>query len=199
VAQGDFLAADGHLRASLAIQQELGDLAGIALVLERYVGLAIARSDPARAIHLAAAAAALRDLVGIPLAPAAQVRLDRALQPAWQLLGPKASNDAWTAGHALTLEDVIADALATLESSVPTATRTSGGAPATVLTRRETQVAVLIGRGYTNRQIAGELFITQGTVANHVVHILDKLSYNSRTQVAVWAADRGLLTSGRSK
>jgi non-specific serine/threonine protein kinase len=55
-------------------------------------------------------------------------------------------------------------------------------------------VAALIARGLTNRQIAEHLVITEGTAANHVVHILNKLGYSSRAQVAVWAAEQGLLT-----
>jgi DNA-binding NarL/FixJ family response regulator len=62
-----------------------------------------------------------------------------------------------------------------------------------VLSRREIEVAALIGQGMTNRQIADALVIAEGTVANHVVHILSKLVFSSRAQVAVWAAERGLL------
>jgi DNA-binding NarL/FixJ family response regulator len=63
------------------------------------------------------------------------------------------------------------------------------------LTAREQEVAALIARGYTNRQIAEELVITPGTTANHVAHVLDKLGCRSRTQVAIrllTSADGGL-------
>ena len=60
---------------------------------------------------------------------------------------------------------------------------TSGQAP---LSPREWQVAQLIAVGYTNQQIATELVLTPGTVANHVAHILTKLDLDSRTQIAVW-------------
>jgi non-specific serine/threonine protein kinase len=52
------------------------------------------------------------------------------------------------------------------------------------LTRRESEVAELIARGYTNQQIADALVLTRGTVANHVAHILGKLGVTNRTQVA---------------
>jgi DNA-binding NarL/FixJ family response regulator len=55
------------------------------------------------------------------------------------------------------------------------------------LTPREHEVARLIARGYTNRQIANELVLTPGTVANHVAHILHKLECTSRIQVAIWS------------
>jgi DNA-binding NarL/FixJ family response regulator len=76
---------------------------------------------------------------------------------------------------------------------VPTVDRSSETAP--ILTRRERDVASLIARGQTNRQIAATLVITEGTVANHVVHILAKLGYNARSQIAVWAANNGLLAT----
>jgi DNA-binding NarL/FixJ family response regulator len=54
------------------------------------------------------------------------------------------------------------------------------------LTRRELEVAVLIGRGLTNRAIASELVISQRTVHGHVERILAKLNLTSRVQVAAW-------------
>jgi DNA-binding NarL/FixJ family response regulator len=61
------------------------------------------------------------------------------------------------------------------------------------LTEREREVVMLIGRGYTNEQIAAELHVVKGTVATHVQHLLTKLNCTSRVQVATWAAARGLL------
>src|SRR3954451_21229052 len=54
----------------------------------------------------------------------------------------------------------------------------------TWLTRRESEVADLIARGLTNEQIAEQLVVTPGTVANHVAHILVKLGVQSRVQIA---------------
>ncbi len=52
------------------------------------------------------------------------------------------------------------------------------------LTKRETEVADLIARGLTNDQIADQLVLTAGTVANHVAHILETLHLQSRVQIA---------------
>jgi DNA-binding CsgD family transcriptional regulator len=60
------------------------------------------------------------------------------------------------------------------------------------LTPREQEVAALVARGLTNRQIAAELVITEGTAANHVKHILARLVLDSRVQIAAWAIKRGL-------
>jgi DNA-binding CsgD family transcriptional regulator len=62
----------------------------------------------------------------------------------------------------------------------------------TELTPREQEVAALVARGLTNRQIAAELVITEGTAANHVKHILARLVLDSRVQIAAWAIERGL-------
>jgi DNA-binding NarL/FixJ family response regulator len=63
------------------------------------------------------------------------------------------------------------------------------------LTPREREVAVLLARGLTNRQIAEALVIAEGTAGVHVDHILNKLGFRSRAQVAAWAAEHGLLAA----
>jgi DNA-binding NarL/FixJ family response regulator len=66
-------------------------------------------------------------------------------------------------------------------------------APHDPLTGREREVAVLVGRGLTNRQISSELSVSERTIHNHVRNILIKLGLRSRAQIAVWAARCGLL------
>jgi len=61
------------------------------------------------------------------------------------------------------------------------------------LTQRERQVAVLVAQGKTNKEIAAELFITVRTVKSHLTNILTKLDFTSRSQVAAWAVEVGLL------
>lgn len=56
------------------------------------------------------------------------------------------------------------------------------------LSRREEIVAALVARGYTNAGIARELTIARATVATHVAHILAKLNFRSRAQIAAWVA-----------
>lgn len=55
-----------------------------------------------------------------------------------------------------------------------------------VLTARELEVAHLVARGLTNREIAAELVIATRTADTHVDHILRKLGFRSRTQIAAW-------------
>jgi DNA-binding CsgD family transcriptional regulator len=61
------------------------------------------------------------------------------------------------------------------------------------LTPREREVAALLARGLTNRQIADQLVISTATAERHVLNILNKLGYRSRAQVAAWAVESGLL------
>ena len=63
------------------------------------------------------------------------------------------------------------------------------------LTRRQQEVAACIAEGLSNDQIAGRLVLAPGTAANHVEHILRRLDLRSRTEVAVWAVERGLYRS----
>lgn len=55
-----------------------------------------------------------------------------------------------------------------------------------LLTRREREIAELVAGGLTNRQIAGQLHISDRTAETHVVHILNKLGFTSRSQIAAW-------------
>jgi DNA-binding CsgD family transcriptional regulator len=64
-------------------------------------------------------------------------------------------------------------------------------APATPLSRRELEVASLVRKGLTNKQIAALLFISERTAENHVQHILAKLGFANRAQIAAWASDLG--------
>jgi non-specific serine/threonine protein kinase len=57
-----------------------------------------------------------------------------------------------------------------------------------LLSPRELQIAELIGRGYTNRQIAEEVVIAERTAETHARNIREKLGLATRTQVAAWAA-----------
>jgi DNA-binding CsgD family transcriptional regulator len=59
------------------------------------------------------------------------------------------------------------------------------------LSAREVEVADLVAEGLTNRQIAERLFISQRTAQNHVQHILTKLGFTTRSQIAAWRVRSG--------
>ncbi|MFD8500644.1 ATP-binding protein [Amycolatopsis sp. NPDC059657] len=62
---------------------------------------------------------------------------------------------------------------------------TGSGGPAK-LTRRERQIAELVSQGLTNRQIAAAAHIGERTVETHVQHVLGKLGFTNRSQIAAW-------------
>ncbi|MDJ0316951.1 response regulator [Arthrobacter antibioticus] len=64
------------------------------------------------------------------------------------------------------------------------------------LTDRELEVMTLIGRGFSNQEIADQLFIAQQTVKTHVSKILAKLDLRDRVQAVVLAYDTGLVEPG---
>jgi predicted ATPase/class 3 adenylate cyclase/DNA-binding CsgD family transcriptional regulator/Tfp pilus assembly protein PilF len=200
--RGDRVAARSHLTDGITICRELGDAGTVAQVLERFVELAAAYGHHAEAVRLAGAATSLRERVGAPRSRTGQLKLDEVLGPARNALSGEVAEAAWQAGLALGMDEAVAAALALTEPGLPPdphaamandAAAAKADLAATVLTRREQEVAALIGRGLTNRQISEALVITEGTAANHVNHILDKLAFSSRAQIAVWAVERGLL------
>jgi non-specific serine/threonine protein kinase len=191
--QAEYDRATALLRESLTLHREIGGKEGIAYCMEGLAGVAEARRQSERAARLFGAAEALREAIGWPLSPAenpahaqvviaARTRLD---EPAWAA--------AWAAGREMPLEQAIADAQAAGEPPVALGpTPASGGRPPDPLTRREREVAALVSRGLTDRQIAETLVITEGTVGVHLNNIFGKLELHSRAQLAVWAAEHGL-------
>jgi DNA-binding NarL/FixJ family response regulator len=66
-----------------------------------------------------------------------------------------------------------------------------------VLSTRETEVAALVADGLTNRQIATRLVLSERTAQNHVQHILTKLGFATRSQIATWVT-RGQVSTAMS-
>ncbi len=62
------------------------------------------------------------------------------------------------------------------------------------LTARETKILNYVARGYSNKQIAAELTISEQTVKNHVANIMTKLNARARTQAVVIAVQQGLIS-----
>ncbi len=61
------------------------------------------------------------------------------------------------------------------------------------LSERETEVLSLVARGYSNKEIAHELFLSEGTVKAHVSHIMAKLGCDRRTDLVRYALSTGLI------
>ncbi|MFN2223787.1 MAG: response regulator [Candidatus Promineifilaceae bacterium] len=61
------------------------------------------------------------------------------------------------------------------------------------LSERELEILAIMATGATNREIAGQLYIAEGTVKNHVTNILGKLDARDRTQAVIKAQELGIL------
>lgn len=61
------------------------------------------------------------------------------------------------------------------------------------LTGRETDVIIEVSSGLSNKEIGEKLFLTEGTIKNHITEILSKLSLRDRTQIAIFAFKNNLM------
>ncbi|WP_433680374.1 protein kinase domain-containing protein [Nocardia sp. CA-119907] len=104
---------------------------------------------------------------------------------ACRALGRRSFDAAYHEGAALDLDAAIGYALG---EQPPAATR--GPGPSADLTTREREVADLVADGLTNKAIAARLQISQRTAEGHVEHILTKLGFTRRAQIAAWVAER---------
>jgi DNA-binding NarL/FixJ family response regulator len=83
-----------------------------------------------------------------------------------------------------------------MESSMLSSGAGSGAAGSLLvddLTEREYEILRYVARGESNREIGEALYITEGTVKNHVSNILSKLGLRDRTQAALWAREHGFV------
>jgi DNA-binding CsgD family transcriptional regulator len=162
------------------------------LVPDTLLGLACvaeARGEAERAARLFGACEALREAVGSPFTSEEEALKEPYLGAARSQLDEVAWEAAFAEGRAMELEEAVEYALSEDDSSMiasrtPEQTSTTAHPPA--LTRREREVAKLVARGLTNRQIAEELVLSERTVENHVSNILKKLKLSSRSEVAAW-------------
>jgi non-specific serine/threonine protein kinase len=191
------LAREAGLEA-LALERELGTAENVARRLEGLAAVVHEAGGPgaaAGAARLLGAAAALREAIAAP--PRNPEAHRRGVEAVRAHLTPGAFARAWAGGRSLTPERAVAEAFPPAdgrawrrvqEQLAPPAPMSGAPAPAPGgLTRREREVAALVARGLTNREIAAALLVTGHTAERHVEHILGKLGLRSRTQVAAWA------------
>jgi DNA-binding CsgD family transcriptional regulator len=188
LAEGRHAEARACLVESLQLHHDVGDRFELAASLEWLAALAAAQAQPQHALHLAGAAAALREAAGNPLSPMDRMDLERWLIPVEEAPAGIDVATAWTFGRTMSVDAAVALAAA----GPPLASQTMrdkrqrmGG-----LSIREQAVTELVARGFTNRQIAAELTLSERTAEWHVANILGKLGMDSRSQVAAWAVQQ---------
>lgn len=175
---------------TLRLLYRLKDRIGTFYSLMGAAGVAALQGRPVSAARLAGAAEALRKAIGHPVQPLERVNYDYEafIASTRGALGEAAFEAAFSEGQAMSPEQAIEYALSADESAPPEASVPEE--PLSVLTRRQREVALLVARGLTNRQIAEELSISERTVTTHVDHILGKLGASSRAQVAAWVVEQ---------
>ena len=97
------------------------------------------------------------------------------------------------AGDAMLSPSATRSLVSRLRSTAPTDRTSTAADRLTVLTERELEVAVCVGRGLSNSEIASELYLSIPTVKSHVSRLLAKLDSTNRVQVAMVVHDAGLV------
>ncbi|MFC0452229.1 LuxR C-terminal-related transcriptional regulator [Rhodococcus jostii] len=187
--QGHSDRAVGNLEKGVRLARRVDDPVSGALCLEALSWIAAEELHEEKSAVLMGAARALRKTVGSTSVhiPGVADFHERCEQRTRRALGDRAYTVAFERGKALTFAEAAAYALD--ENPAPSP-RTADP----VLTRRESQVAGLVADGLTNREIATNLVISPRTAQGHVEHILVKLGFTSRTQIAAWFAEQGTLS-----
>jgi predicted ATPase/DNA-binding CsgD family transcriptional regulator len=190
---GQYPEASLSARQSLRLRAELGDRTGQAYALEVLAWVAAAEGRHRRAAWLLGAAAALWERSGLPLSGAVELHgpHDTAVRQSVAALGERLREQCHRQGAACELDQVVALALS--DGDTPPAVRRGEQeqqpAPGPdALTRREREVAALVAQGLSNRQVAERLVISKRTADAHVEHILAKLGFSSRTEIAAAVA-----------
>ena len=187
--EGAHAAAEQLARSALSVQHEFRDGICVALSVELMAWAAAASGAAARAAELLGAAQAVWAEIGTSMhAFGAALEADsvRSAHAAQQVLGPRRFAELVSSTRACDMKSAIALALDTGKDRAIVVEAGTGAPP---LTRRELDVARLIAHGMSNRAIAERLVLSRRTVDGHVEHILAKLAFSSRAQVAAWVTE----------
>ena len=104
------------------------------------------------------------------------------------------------AGNAVVAPRVTRAVLDAVGTHLPDPARVDGPDPEVErLTPREHEVAVLVARGLTNREIARELVLSEATVKGHMGRLLEKLELRDRVHLVIWAYRVGLVSTEETR
>jgi DNA-binding CsgD family transcriptional regulator len=171
-----------RLAQSLELRRDLGSRAGVIMSLEDFAWVAYARGQPRLAIRLLGTVDPLRRAIGWTVQSLAVRDREYLIRLLRARLSPARYEAEYSTGAAYSADQAIEEALQLVTGRL--VDNGSAAEPWTALTEREREVAALLARGCSNRQIAGELVITEATTKRHVATILGKLGLKSRAQVA---------------
>ena len=184
--QGDLPRAGELIQESIRLRRDLHDLTGLGWSIESLAWAESALEHHGRAATLLGAADSLWEVMGRPLRTYQHMypTHEACVASATEQLGSTRFEAAFARGAAFSVDDAIAYALDELSSPLAPAS----SQPEPVLTARELEIAELIAAGLTNKEVAARLTISVRTAETHVQHILAKLGFRSRGQIASWVA-----------
>ncbi len=190
---GDLDGADASWRESLLSFRQLNDAWGTIWCFGGLALVAEARGDYERALRFAAVESRMSREWSLSAWPLRGSQIEEASQRARSRLGAKKSESAWNNGLTMSTARAIEYA-AGEEKPQPQASP-----ELRLLSRREREVVALVASGMTNKHIADRLFIAERTAEGHVERIRNKLGVRSRTEVATWAVEHGIVTRNLDK
>lgn len=174
------------LEQALRLARVVDDPLGSSSCTEVLAWIAAADGRYRRAAVLMGAVQTRAESVGSPtvLVPNVLVHHEEAEKRTRDALPDAVFEAAFRQGRSLSAEETFAYVLGEQQAqAVQTPDMVS-------LTRREQQVADLVSQGLTNKAIAAKLVISQRTAQGHVEHVLSKLGFNSRAQIAAWVVEQ---------
>ncbi|MGW0044987.1 protein kinase domain-containing protein [Rhodococcus sp. NPDC003348] len=173
-------------RQALQMARSRRDFHLVSVCLEVLAWVSLADGDTGRTATLLGAAQAQGHAGGsVVVVPNMRAHHDDCENRARSALGQKVFEEMHDQGAALSFRSAIELALG--ERTRPAATSAES---ARVLTRREREVSELVAEGLTNKAIAARLVISPRTVDGHVEHVMTKLGFSSRAQIAAWVVEQ---------
>jgi predicted ATPase/DNA-binding CsgD family transcriptional regulator len=187
--EGDTRRAAALAKESLRFTRSMEDSLGVGINVEVLAWIAATEGRHQRAAQLLGILRTIWRAMGARLPGFGHLMHfhDRCESIIRQALGEPAFRDAVRQGAALAQDVALGYALQDRVSVEETREEAPAPSP---LTRRETEIARLVAKGLSNKDIATTLTIAQRTAEGHIEHILGKLGFNSRTQIAVWVGER---------
>jgi predicted ATPase/DNA-binding NarL/FixJ family response regulator len=185
---GDSKRAAAAGREALDLAKVFNEQWAIAFCIEILAWTAHTGLEHGRAARLLGCADAIWERIGAPLFGIRHLirQHDQCVEGVRRALGKDAFDVEFGTGTCLGPEQTITYALGQLGKPARTAT---SSVAARVLTPRELEVAGLVAEGLSNKGIAARLVIAQRTAEAHVEHILEKLGFSARSQIAAWIAE----------
>ena len=196
--RGQLELANNKICEALPVLKAMEDIYSLATAAQNIGSIAAAAGKMERAARFFAFSGKRMIEGGLAHGPVEQERLDAAIATVRAALSDAEFDAQWDAGEKMTTDQMIAEAPfppADTPSAPAIQTVSAPAEPADPfgITPREKEVLALLVEGRSDREIAGELFISHRTVMRHVSSILDKLDAPTRTAAATAAIRHGLL------